>query len=87
MNYIRDRERRRRKGNGGVSDESAIGGNNCETLECACFYDRSEFRMYAHFDRGEGMVRTQGIDGGAKFLPDLRKRFITCGEIDIRVNY
>ena len=70
-----------------ILDESALGVQNCATIDCACFYDRSEFRRPGHFTWEKAIVRIQELDGRAKFLAGIWKRFFTGGEIDIRVNY
>ena len=33
------------------------------------------------------MVRIQGVDGRSRFLAGIWKRFATCDELDLRVNY
>ena len=75
------------KGADHLLDQGLFWDDNISTLDCACFYDRAEFRRSAHFAWGKCAVRIQGLDGRSRFLSDLWKLFVDGGEIDLSVNY
>ena len=61
------------KGMEKISEDAVVGEENAATLDCACFYDRGEFRRSAHFAWDKCVVRTQELDGGVDSYPACGK--------------
>ncbi|CAK0904007.1 unnamed protein product [Prorocentrum cordatum] len=70
-----------------VLEQNLLGFGNCHYMDCSCLLERSEFKKSGGLAWNQSIVRIQEIDGAARFLSDIWKRFIVDEEIDCGENF